>query len=93
MLTLEDRLLGWCATQNPQIVLLSELDVETVRRWIHSHFRKPPWAFLELIFSDSYEPAKMSKRFIRTMTGSNQEMATRLRSLKVEAMSFGAVAA
>lgn len=34
-LTLEDRLLGWCATQKPPIVSLSELDVETVRRWIH----------------------------------------------------------
>jgi integrase/recombinase XerD len=35
-LTLEDRLLGWCATQNPPIVLLSELSVEILRRWIHS---------------------------------------------------------
>ena len=35
-LTLEERLLGWCATQKPPIVLLSELDVETVRPWIHS---------------------------------------------------------
>ena len=35
-LTLEDRLLGWCATQSPPIVLLSELSVEILRRWIHS---------------------------------------------------------
>ncbi len=35
-LTLEDRLLGWCARQKPPIAFLSELDVETVRRWIHS---------------------------------------------------------
>jgi integrase/recombinase XerD len=35
-LTLEDRLLAWCATQSPPIVLLSELSVEILRRWIHS---------------------------------------------------------
>jgi integrase/recombinase XerD len=35
-LTLEDRLLGWCATQSPPISLLSELSVEILRRWIHS---------------------------------------------------------
>jgi integrase/recombinase XerD len=35
-LTLEDRLLGWCATQSPPIVLLSDLSVENLRRWIHS---------------------------------------------------------
>lgn len=35
-LTLENRLLSWCSTQNPPIVLLSELNVEIVRRWIHS---------------------------------------------------------
>jgi hypothetical protein len=35
-LTLEDRLLGWCATQTPPIALLSELSVEILRRWIHS---------------------------------------------------------
>ena len=35
-LTLEDRLLSWCATQSPPIVLLSELSVEILRRWIHS---------------------------------------------------------
>lgn len=35
-LTLEGRLLGWCATQSPRIVLLSELSVEILRRWIHS---------------------------------------------------------
>ena len=35
-LTLEDRLLGWCATQSPPILLLSELSVEILRRWIHS---------------------------------------------------------
>jgi integrase len=35
-LTLEDRLLGWCATQSPPIVSLSELSVETLRRWIQS---------------------------------------------------------
>lgn len=34
-LTLEGRLLGWCATQSPPIVLLSELSVEILRRWIH----------------------------------------------------------
>lgn len=31
-LTLEDRLLGWCAAQKPPIVSLTELDVET--RWL-----------------------------------------------------------
>ena len=31
-----DRLLSWCATQTPPIALLSELSVETLRRWIHS---------------------------------------------------------
>jgi site-specific recombinase XerD len=35
-LTLEDRLLSWCATQSPPIILLSELSVEILRRWIHS---------------------------------------------------------
>jgi integrase len=35
-LTLEDRLLAWCTTQNPPVVSLSELTVETLRRWIHS---------------------------------------------------------
>jgi len=35
-LTLEDRLLAWCTTQIPPIVYLSELDVETLRRWMHS---------------------------------------------------------
>ena len=35
-LTLENRLLSWCSTQNPPIVLRSELNVEIVRRWIHS---------------------------------------------------------
>jgi len=40
-LTLEDRLLGWCATQKPPIVSLAELDVETVRRWIHSWHGAP----------------------------------------------------
>jgi len=35
-LTLENRLLNWCARQKPQVVRLSELDVETMRRWIHS---------------------------------------------------------
>jgi integrase/recombinase XerD len=40
-LTLVDRLLGWCATQKPPIVSLGELDVETVRRWIHSWHGAP----------------------------------------------------
>jgi hypothetical protein len=35
-LTLEDRLLNWCAQQKPPVARLSELDVETMRRWIHS---------------------------------------------------------
>jgi integrase/recombinase XerD len=35
-LTLEDRLLNWCAQQKPAVARLSELDVETMRRWIHS---------------------------------------------------------
>jgi integrase/recombinase XerD len=35
-LTLEDRMLSWCATQIPPIVLVSELNVEIVRRWIQS---------------------------------------------------------
>lgn len=40
-LTLEGRLLGWCATQKPPITSLSELDVETIRRWIHSWHGAP----------------------------------------------------
>ena len=40
-LTLEHRLLGWCAAQKPPIVSLTELDVETVRRWIHSWHGAP----------------------------------------------------
>jgi integrase len=40
-LTLEDRLPGWCATQKPPITSLSELDVETIRRWIHSWHGAP----------------------------------------------------
>jgi integrase len=35
-LTLENRLLNWCAQQKPTVARLSELDVETMRRWIHS---------------------------------------------------------
>jgi integrase/recombinase XerD len=35
-LTLEDRLLNWCAQQKPPVARLSELDAETMRRWIHS---------------------------------------------------------
>ena len=35
-LTLEDRLLNWCAQQKPPVARLSELDVETMRPWIHS---------------------------------------------------------
>jgi len=35
-LTLEDRLLSWCTTQNPPIVSLSQLNVEIIRTWIHS---------------------------------------------------------
>lgn len=35
-LTLEDRLLNWCAQQKPPVARLSELDVETMRRWIYS---------------------------------------------------------
>ena len=35
-LTLEDRLSNWCAQQKPPVTRLSELDVETMRRWIHS---------------------------------------------------------
>lgn len=35
-LTLEDRLLNWCTQQKPPVARLSELDVETMRRWIHS---------------------------------------------------------
>jgi integrase/recombinase XerD len=30
------RLLTWCATQSPAVLLLSQLDVPTLRRWIHS---------------------------------------------------------
>jgi site-specific recombinase XerD len=30
------RLLTWCATQEPAILLLSQLDVPTLRSWIHS---------------------------------------------------------
>jgi hypothetical protein len=35
-LTLEDRLLNWCAQEKPPVARLSELDVETMRPWIHS---------------------------------------------------------
>src|SRR5260370_34201651 len=35
-LTLEDRLPNWCVQQKPAVARLSELDVETMRRWIHS---------------------------------------------------------
>ena len=35
-LTLEHRLLNWCAQQKPAVTRLSELDVEIMRRWIHS---------------------------------------------------------
>jgi integrase len=30
------RLLHWCSSQTPSVVLLSELDIPTVRSWIHS---------------------------------------------------------
>ncbi len=30
------RLLQWCASQTPPVVLLSELDIPTIRSWIHS---------------------------------------------------------
>src|ERR1017187_10002175 len=37
----KERLLTWCATQEPAILLLSQLDVPTLRSWIHC-WRGPP---------------------------------------------------